>query len=282
MVLTILTFLPLISYAANACLENPSSHLIKSRLLLKLDNCKINDSDISIVIDMVNAYSIRTVLLNNNELTDTGIVRLLKAVNINFLDISNNEVHDNSLHAIANTHIEWLILGNAKITHDGLQALNKNTYLKRILISDTSLDDQALKAIANNSNLMDITLSKDNITGDQAAIFANIHTLKLDLSDNPIGDKGIKALANVDAKAVGCNYCQAGDDALIAIAKSQKIYYLQLAHNHIGDKGALTFAANYQANLIVLDVSSNAISKQGIIALQQLKNVGVLTDNILE
>ncbi len=196
-----------------------------------------------------NNESLKKLDLRRKGLTVGDIRLLVDALQTNSylteLDLSLNQLGDDSAKLLAATRIHDLNLNENSITDSGAKDLATNTHLSILEIANNDLSDEGAIALASNS-----------------------HLKKLNLSRNCIGPKGAKALAGhtrLTHLLLDDNLIK--DEGVIALASNQRFIVIGLGNTGMSDQGAKAFASH--SNLTGIAIFQNSISEDVISQLEQ-------------
>lgn len=240
----------------NPCLNHLSNN-ISSKMPINLNNCNINDNDISQLIEIMKSKKFsEQVYLENNKITSKGAMLLAQYPYPHSYNLDHNEIDQSGLMAfLGDKNLKLLGIGYNPIDNESIKTFIKKmptTTIDGILLGNYPLDISSLNDLANNINLITLQLDGVNLGDSGVEILARSSSI-ISLS-----------LANVGLSTIG----------LQAIAKNPHLQWLWLPRNNITDEGAAILASCntfYQ-----LDVRNNHISGHGFAELMRSPKIEYL------
>jgi Leucine-rich repeat (LRR) protein len=278
-----------------------------------MSSCGLSDADVPEIINYLQKYppgQNRYLVLNDNQITDKGLLQIIQNIPVKLIMIGNNKITDEGVAALARLPdlLDVDLHGN-QITDKGGVLLAGVKSLWGIDLSNTRITDITAKAIAKSRRrdlLSMIRLDNDGITDEGAIALSKcggMQMLKLrgnritdigaswlaensyqiiDLSHNDIGDKGALAIMQSASRAV-LSYNHVTDAAVITFFNKQQYisnYVLDLEGNLLTDHSAHALAgvvgANGRAPFSILAIGNNQITLAG---LQQIVDARLIADN---
>ncbi len=159
-------------------LRNSSIEYINLEKLSQLDYLNLSNNRIS-SIDFLNSSTVETLILNNNPLNEFLDLSVLNSLeNLNYLDLSSNNLNDKDVE-IRSTTLERLVINNSKLGEANL-FLIETPQLRHLELSENSLDNLEL-----NCDLLE-TLDLSNNTLKTIDLSSNNRLKCLNLNNNEI------------------------------------------------------------------------------------------------
>ena len=223
----------------NFTLFSQSIGQITTLKTLDLTDVQLNDASISSLIQNISAWSVETLILTKNQVSDFGFIQLITAL------------------ANQPTKIKELILANNQITSYGLgivSPLLARTGLENLSLAGNKIDITGFTTLVGHlaeSTIKILSVAYNNL-GDQAgtvlaAAYAN-QTL-------PLGE--------IDLTAVGL--ADNGTQAFFAGCVNSTVSIVRIAGNSITDVSASAIAAYIDSKLSqVLDLRNNQLTLNAI------------------
>ena len=243
-----------------------------------------------------------------NNLQETGISRILGAINISKLTKLNISTNNANLKFI----VELLVYSTKLIDldfsnntlNDSLDATLIFSELKNIFINLMKLNmsgicnkfsDEVVNALAHvlplNMKLIELDLSNNNLYSEGVIkIFSEMNTstlIKLSISNNNITDQAADTIAtfisrNTELKELDLSHNNLKSEGALKVAKANIINLtnFNVSHNSITQLAAKDIAIflSYNTKLKVLDFSVNDIHESGCtIIFEVLQNISMLT-----
>jgi Ran GTPase-activating protein (RanGAP) involved in mRNA processing and transport len=244
--------------------------LCRSTFASRLHSLVVANNDIGILGGEALSISpqfthLNTLDLNDNHLTDAGILPLMRAAFVHqliALNLSFNEIGVQGTHVLARSPL-------ANLEHLNLQGNN--------------LGDEGTEVLCNSdqvSNLRYLNLNHNKLTGQGFRSLARSpHMAKLthlDLFSNEAQTDGIVELAQSPhikhLKSLNLSWNKINDQGALALAQSPNLRFLtnlNLSENVLSDQGAIYLAQSpFLSNLRTLHLSKNRIGEDGLRTLQ--------------
>lgn len=297
----------------NACVVNIDKHI--ANYALYMDNCDLNDGDIPDVVNYINNYQpsdgLSAVSLEGNHITSKGAIVLSQLKNLEFLDLSNNQIGPEGAEAFAKNDypdLSRLILNDNQIGDLGAIALAKGKFrLMALEVDNNQINDKGIIALANSKgsifsrsnailslgrnsvghlgiealkndeNLVYINLNNTQITDDDVETLAQNRSIAgFNLSNTPIHHKAISALANRQGiMTLELANDNLGDDDVELLTSQQPfLNHLNLSGNHLTQKSANILASD--KNLNMLDVNNISFGDSGVKAIASNERIYAL------
>ena len=206
---------------------------------LDLTDVQLNDASIGSLIQNISAWSVETLILTNNQVSDFGFIQLITAL------------------ANQPTKIKALILDKNQITNYGLECVSS-------LLARTGLENLSLAG-----NKIDIT-GFSTLVGHLAESTIKVLSVAYNNLGNQAGTILAAAYANqtlplvaIDLTAVGL--ADNGTQAFFAGCVNSTVSIVRIAGNSITDVSAAQIAAYIASKLgVVLDLRNNQLTINGI------------------
>ncbi|XP_016104425.1 uncharacterized protein [Sinocyclocheilus grahami] len=193
---------------------------------LNLSECKLGNSNMKQITALLEDkhYTLNTLILNNNSITEEGCVALTSAINLNpsnliELDLSGNKIGNSGIEKICplltnkQCRLKKLRLKGWDVKHKGcsalMSALNLNpSHLRELNLSKNKLGDSGVKTLSDllkntQCKLEKLQLSNCSITEEGYKSLASAlrsnpsHLIELDLTGNDPGQSGVKQLSDL-------------------------------------------------------------------------------------
>lgn len=195
------------------------------------------------ILDKIRAndQSLKSLDLKGKGLTVEDIRLLVDALQSNSylteLNLSVNELGDDSAALLATTRMHRLDLVNNSITAVGAKALANNTHISILNLANNEVLDEGAIALATNLHLRKLVLNSNGIGPKGAqALAKNNNLTHLFLNDNSIKDEGVIALAGHQYLIVfGLGNTRMGDEGAKALVSNKNIVGIQLYQNRVSE-----------------------------------------------
>ena len=231
--------------------------------VMKLYNCTLNENDIENLSKLV---SLKTLVLNNNNLSDISFISNFK--NLEILDLHDNQIKDiSSLKSLTNLN-ELYLYSNQIQDISPLENLTKLNYLE---LEQNQIKD--ISVLQNLKQLNGLLLWTNNIQ-DISPLKNLTNLTKLGLGDNQIQDiSPLKNLTNLNELGLEVNRIQ----DISSLKSLTKINKLWLNNNQIKDISSLKNLTELQE----LELEQNQIKDISVLQnLKQLNRLILWTNNI--
>ena len=140
--------------------------------------------------------TIRSLMLDNTNIDDSGVMQLRELDRLRMLFISGTGIGDVGLQLLGDTKLEWLDLTRTEVTDDGLQFLPST--IEKLELDATSISDDGLKEVAKLTRLKELKLSNTRVSDRGMDHLLALDGLRvIDLTDcQNVSDVAISRLKN--------------------------------------------------------------------------------------
>jgi len=212
--------------------------------------------------------------------TFKAIVENITASRLQYLSINHNEEFDDKCcQLMTSSHFKNLtrldINESSSVTIEGIRIISNTVFWTKLIelqLGDVVLGEEGAKLVSHCRFLRKFMGSRCKVGVNGTKYLAQLFYLEyLDLNEGEIGDEGCKIIAESPSMS-HLKYLDVGGNGVTAIgckyiASSPHLCLLEnlyLCGNEIGDVGVDALANSEQMNLLLLDVSNNGITINGI------------------
>jgi hypothetical protein len=228
---------------------------------------KITDADME---DIVNYQQLTTFILSSPNVTDTGFRNIKSLKNLEYLEISDLILSDESMKVIGNLKklksLKMVYL-NGVITNAGIKSIDELTDLRELMIVGCkNVSNAGLKHLENLKKLKIIKICDDGIKDIDDSGIAFIQQQRelevLILDKNNITDVGLKYLENLDKlQTLHLDNTKISDDGLKHLNALHNLKELSIENTSISDAG-LKYLHSL-TNLKRLKISFTKVTRKG-------------------
>jgi hypothetical protein len=219
---------------------------------LAVEYSEFDDGALDRVVSLPRLTGLR---LRNTRVSADGLRTLRRARDLVMLQVEGEKVSDDTLAAIQELELKWLVLGpesavtdagvqhltgmtglvslhlpGSRVTGRGLAKLAQLDNLRELVLSGGPLDDDDLRQLPFFSRLNRVDFSGTRITGPGLSHLSRFPRLReVVLDDTPLSDEGARALSDLRAlDALSLNRTRITEAALPALAELDMLHVLSL------------------------------------------------------
>lgn len=189
------------------------------------------------------------------------------------VDLSQTNVTDSDLAAVAQLELEELVLSGTAISDEGVGYLSIMPTLRKLELSRTQVTIECVDSLVSLPRLQSLSLPRELLTDGNLPRLVSLSSLtSLDLDRSQVTNEGLNLIAKMkNLESLTLDACSITDSGLAALAGLTQLKSLQMRYTGIGDDGLKHLES--LTHLASLDLNSTKITDAGLTSVSKLSNL---------